>query len=81
MTGPTDRSQRRRPVGVVLGLLAAFLLPPLGIVIGVALLLLGSRPPRSAWLITAALAIVALSVALLLFGLPGATTGGLIDSP
>lgn len=80
MTGLADRSQRRRAAGVLLGLLAAFFLPPLGIVIGVALLLVGSRPPRNGWLITAALAIVALSVALLLFGLPGATTGGLIDS-
>lgn len=79
MTGVANRSRLWRLVGVVLGLLAAFFLQPLGIAIGVALLLVGSRSPRSGWLIAAALVIVVLSVALLLFGMPGAPTGGLID--
>lgn len=79
MTGVIDRSRLWRVVGVALGLLAALFLPPLGIAIGVALLVAASQQPRNGWLIAAALAIVALSVALLLFGLPGAATGGLID--
>jgi len=79
MTGAADRSRLWRLVGVGLGLLAAVFLPPLGIAIGVILFVVASQPPRSSGMMAIALAIVMLAVALLLFGLPTAPTGGLID--